>query len=116
MKRAENFRLAKLGFFFAPVILFLISSENEPITEDMLTPTFSKTLPCIIDMTPPPPDVKPLSGLLFQDFLINFPGFNFKLFHINEYFIDIKLTSNQEVLTYTEQMKFQIVNQVDQLH
>ncbi|MAH42245.1 hypothetical protein CL614_00770, partial [archaeon] len=34
----------------------------------------------------------------------------------NEYFIDIKLTSNQEVLTYTEQMKFQIVNQVDQLH
>ena len=34
----------------------------------------------------------------------------------NEYFIDIKLTSNQEVLTYTEGMKFQIVNQVDQLH
>ena len=34
----------------------------------------------------------------------------------NAYFIDIKLTSNQEVKTYTEQMKFQIVNQVDQLH
>ncbi len=34
----------------------------------------------------------------------------------NEYFIDIKLTSNMQVLTYTEQMKFQVVNQVDQLH
>jgi hypothetical protein len=34
----------------------------------------------------------------------------------NEYFIDIKLTSNMQVITYTEQMKFQVVNQVDQLH
>jgi len=34
----------------------------------------------------------------------------------NDYFIDIKLTSNMEVKTYTDQMKFQIVNQVDQLH
>ena len=59
----------------------------------MLTPTFSKTLPCIIDMTPPPPDVKPLSGLLFQDFLINFPGFNFKLFPEER---DFSIDSNDE--------------------
>tara|TARA_R110000824_G_scaffold373665_6_gene564083 strand:+ start:59 stop:1540 length:1482 start_codon:yes stop_codon:yes gene_type:complete len=34
----------------------------------------------------------------------------------NEYYIDIKLTSNMQVITYTEQMKFYVVNQVDQLH
>lgn len=34
----------------------------------------------------------------------------------NEYYIDIKLTSNMEVTTYSEKMKFQVVNQVDQLH
>ena len=34
----------------------------------------------------------------------------------NEYFIDIKLTSNQLVKTYTNTLKFNIVNQVDYLH
>lgn len=34
----------------------------------------------------------------------------------NRYYIDIKLTSNQEVKTYTNQMEFNIVNQVDDLH
>jgi len=34
----------------------------------------------------------------------------------NEYFIDIKLTSNQLVKTYTNTMKFSIVNQVEYLH
>jgi hypothetical protein len=34
----------------------------------------------------------------------------------NRYYIDIKLTSNQEVKTYTDQMQFEIVNQVDELH
>jgi len=34
----------------------------------------------------------------------------------NEYYIDIKLTSNQEVKQYTNVMNFNIVNQVDKLH
>ena len=34
----------------------------------------------------------------------------------NEYYIDIKLTSNLLVKTYTNTMKFNIVNQVDYLH
>ena len=34
----------------------------------------------------------------------------------NEYFIDIKLTSNQLVKTYTNTLKFNIVSQVDNLH
>ena len=34
----------------------------------------------------------------------------------NEYYIDIKLTSNQLVKTYTNTMKFSIANQVDYLH
>jgi hypothetical protein len=34
----------------------------------------------------------------------------------NEYYIDIKLTSNQLVKTYTNTLKFNIVNQVDYLH
>ena len=34
----------------------------------------------------------------------------------NEYFIDIKLTSNELVKTYTNTLKFNIVNQVDYLH
>ena len=34
----------------------------------------------------------------------------------NRYFIDIKLTSNQEVIHYIDQMQFEIVNQVDELH
>ena len=34
----------------------------------------------------------------------------------NRYYIDIKLISNQEVKTYTNQMEFNIVNQVDDLH
>ena len=34
----------------------------------------------------------------------------------NRYYIDIKLTSNQEVKTYTKQMEFNIVNQIDDLH
>ena len=34
----------------------------------------------------------------------------------NRYYIDIKLISNQEVKTYTDQMQFEIVNQVDELH
>lgn len=34
----------------------------------------------------------------------------------NEYFIDIKLTSNQLVKTYTNTLKFNIVSQVDYLH
>jgi len=34
----------------------------------------------------------------------------------NEYYIDIKLTSNLLVKTYTNTMKFSIVNQVDYLH
>jgi len=34
----------------------------------------------------------------------------------NEYYIDIKLTSNQLVKTYTDTLKFSIVNQVDYLH
>lgn len=34
----------------------------------------------------------------------------------NKYYIDIKLTSNQEVKTYTNQMMFDIVNQIDDLH
>lgn len=34
----------------------------------------------------------------------------------NRYYIDIKLISNQEVKTYTNQMQFEIVNQVDELH
>jgi hypothetical protein len=34
----------------------------------------------------------------------------------NEYFIDIKLTSNQMVKTYTNTLKFNIVNQIDNVH
>ena len=34
----------------------------------------------------------------------------------NEYYIDIKLTSNLLVKTYTNTMKFNVVNQVDYLH
>ena len=34
----------------------------------------------------------------------------------NEYFIDIKLTSNQLVKTYTNTLKFNITSQVDNLH
>jgi hypothetical protein len=34
----------------------------------------------------------------------------------NEYYIDIKLTSNQLVKTYTNTLKFNIVNQVENLH
>ena len=34
----------------------------------------------------------------------------------NEYYIDVKLTSNQEVKQYTNVMNFNIVNQVDKLH
>jgi len=34
----------------------------------------------------------------------------------NEYYIDIKLTSNQLVKTYTDTLKFSIVNQVEYLH
>ena len=34
----------------------------------------------------------------------------------NRYFIDIKLTSNQEVIHYIDQMQFEVVNQVDALH
>ena len=34
----------------------------------------------------------------------------------NRYFIDIKLTSNQEVKHYVDQMQFEIVNQVNALH
>jgi len=34
----------------------------------------------------------------------------------NEYHIDIKLTSNLQVKTLTDAIKFNIVNQVDQLH
>ena len=34
----------------------------------------------------------------------------------NEYYIDIKLTSNQLVKTYRDTMKFSIANQVDYLH
>ncbi len=34
----------------------------------------------------------------------------------NKYYLDIKLTSNQEVKHYTDVMSFQIVNQVDKLH
>ena len=34
----------------------------------------------------------------------------------NEYHIDIKLTSNLQVKTLTDSIKFNIVNQVDQLH
>ncbi len=34
----------------------------------------------------------------------------------NRYYIDIKLTSNQEVKHYTDTMQFEIVNQVDDLH
>ena len=34
----------------------------------------------------------------------------------NEYFIDVKLTSNQLVKTYTNTLKFNIVSQVDNLH
>lgn len=34
----------------------------------------------------------------------------------NEYYIDIKLTSNQEVKQYTNVMNFNIVNQIDKLH
>ena len=34
----------------------------------------------------------------------------------NEYYIDIKLTSNQLVKTYRNTMKFSIANQVDYLH
>jgi len=34
----------------------------------------------------------------------------------NEYYIDIKLTSNELVKTYTNTLKFHIVNQVDYLH
>jgi len=34
----------------------------------------------------------------------------------NRYYIDIKLTSNQEVTHYIDTMQFQILNQVDELH
>ena len=34
----------------------------------------------------------------------------------NEYYIDIKLTSNELVKTYTTKLKFSVVNQVDNLH
>ena len=34
----------------------------------------------------------------------------------NRYYIDIKLTSNQEVKHYTDTMQFETVNQVDDLH
>ena len=34
----------------------------------------------------------------------------------NEYYVDIKLTSNQLVKTYTNTLKFSIVNQVENLH
>jgi len=34
----------------------------------------------------------------------------------NRYYIDIKLTSNQEVKHYIDTMQFEIVNQVDELH
>ena len=34
----------------------------------------------------------------------------------NRYYIDIRLTSNQEVIHYIDQMQFEIVNQVDELH
>jgi hypothetical protein len=34
----------------------------------------------------------------------------------NEYFIDIKLKSNQLVKTYTNSLKFNIINQVDYSH
>ena len=34
----------------------------------------------------------------------------------NEYYIDIKLTSNQLVKTYTNTLKFQVVNQVAYSH
>ena len=34
----------------------------------------------------------------------------------NEYYIDIKLTSNLLVKTYTNKLKFNIVNQVEYLH
>jgi len=33
-----------------------------------------------------------------------------------EYYIDIKLTSNELVKTYTTKLKFSVVNQVDNLH
>ena len=45
----------KRGSSSAPGICLRNSGENSPNTVEVWTPTFSKTRPFIIDMTPPPP-------------------------------------------------------------
>src|SRR6516164_7136157 len=45
----------KRGSSEAPGTSLRNSGENSPYTVDMLTPTFSKTRPCMIEIVPPPP-------------------------------------------------------------
>ena len=44
-----------MGLSFAPGISDRNSGENSPNTVEMFTPTFSKTFPCMMDISPPPP-------------------------------------------------------------
>src|SRR4249919_3449900 len=51
----------KRGSFTAPGISLRNSGANSPCTVEQCTPTFSKTRPCIIAITPPPPGAPPWS-------------------------------------------------------
>ncbi len=57
----------------APGICLRNSSLNVPQTSETLTPTFSKTLPRMVDISPPPP-LSPTLSSRSQVLRVNLPG------------------------------------------